>query len=100
MTSIADLALLALDLPECGWTPEDGDKSDIAKYAAQFLLAKSDMLLDYFSIEIDKVCAIAPHTPKLCIMISWLGNCRSNQHAEWCSSWSQYLVRNVPVGLF
>lgn len=49
------MALLALDLPECGWTPEDGDKVDIAKYACQFLISKAEMLLEYFSIEIDKV---------------------------------------------
>ncbi|XP_067929049.1 DNA mismatch repair protein Mlh1-like [Watersipora subatra] len=53
-TSIKELALLALQLPECGWTPQDGDKQDIAQYACQFLLAKAAMLSEYFSLEIDK----------------------------------------------
>ena len=52
--------MLALQLPECGWSPEDGDKEDIAKYASQFLMTKSSMLLDYFSIEIDKVSGYLP----------------------------------------
>ena len=50
-----DLAMLALNSPESGWTPEDGPKHDLAQYVASSLQSKSEMLSDYFSLEIDQV---------------------------------------------
>ncbi|XP_075068728.1 DNA mismatch repair protein Mlh1 [Mixophyes fleayi] len=51
---IYDLAMLALDIPESGWTEEDGPKESLAEYIVQFLQKKSEMLKDYFSLEIDE----------------------------------------------
>ncbi|KAK3727044.1 hypothetical protein QZH41_012541 [Actinostola sp. cb2023] len=50
---IYELAMMALDSSESGWTEEDGSKDDLASYITDFLKKKSEMLLDYFSIEID-----------------------------------------------
>ena len=55
--SLYDLSLLALDLPQSGWSPDDGPKEEMASYIHKFLLTKAEMLFDYFSIEIDEVCA-------------------------------------------
>ncbi|KAF6100185.1 mutL-like protein 1 [Phyllostomus discolor] len=49
-----DLAMLALDSPESGWTEEDGPKEGLAEYIVEFLKKKSEMLADYFSLEIDE----------------------------------------------
>ncbi|GAB1597995.1 DNA mismatch repair protein Mlh1-like [Argonauta hians] len=49
-----DLALLALDLEECGWTEADGTKEDLADYIVKFLSTKREMLQDYFSLDIDE----------------------------------------------
>nr|XP_022306543.1 DNA mismatch repair protein Mlh1-like [Crassostrea virginica]XP_022306544.1 DNA mismatch repair protein Mlh1-like [Crassostrea virginica]XP_022306545.1 DNA mismatch repair protein Mlh1-like [Crassostrea virginica] len=51
---IHDLAMLALDLEESGWSEADGPKDDLAKYIVDFLKSKAEMLSDYFSIEIDQ----------------------------------------------
>ncbi|KAM9308878.1 DNA mismatch repair protein Mlh1 [Gastrophryne carolinensis] len=51
---IYDLAMLALDSPESGWTEEDGPKEGLAEYIVQFLQKKTEMLRDYFSLEIDE----------------------------------------------
>ncbi|XP_056376356.1 DNA mismatch repair protein Mlh1 isoform X2 [Hyla sarda] len=51
---IYELAMLALDSPESGWTEEDGPKEGLAEYIVQFLQKKSEMLKDYFSLEIDE----------------------------------------------
>ncbi|XP_069331609.1 DNA mismatch repair protein Mlh1 isoform X6 [Eulemur rufifrons] len=48
-----DLAMLALDSPESGWTEEDGPKEGLAEYIVEFLKKKAEMLADYFSLEID-----------------------------------------------
>ena len=45
-----DLAMIALDNPECGWEPEDGDKEVLARKTAKLFKSKMDMLDDYFSI--------------------------------------------------
>lgn len=45
--------MLALDSPESGWTEEDGPKEGLAEYIVQFLQKKSEMLKDYFSLEIE-----------------------------------------------
>uniref|UniRef100_A0A452TJP2 DNA mismatch repair protein MLH1 n=1 Tax=Ursus maritimus TaxID=29073 RepID=A0A452TJP2_URSMA len=49
-----DLAMLALDSPESGWTEEDGPKEGLAEYIVEFLKKKAEMLADYFSLEIDE----------------------------------------------
>lgn len=49
---IFDIMMLALDDPESQWSPEDGEKSYIAKRCTKLLISKSDMLDDYFSIKI------------------------------------------------
>ena len=46
--------MLALDLEESGWTEEDGPKENLATYIVNHLKEKADMLLDYFSMEIDQ----------------------------------------------
>lgn len=47
--------MLALDSPESGWTEEDGPKEGLAEYIVEFLKRKTEMLADYFSLEIDEV---------------------------------------------
>lgn len=52
---IYELAMLALDSEESGWTESDGPKPELAQYVVNLLRSKAEMLLDYFSLEIDKV---------------------------------------------
>ncbi|WAQ94718.1 MLH1-like protein, partial [Mya arenaria] len=52
---IYELAMMALEMEESGWTDGDGPREDLASYIVNFLSSKADLLLDYFSIEIDKV---------------------------------------------
>ncbi|XP_008945033.1 PREDICTED: DNA mismatch repair protein Mlh1, partial [Merops nubicus] len=49
-----DLSMLALEDPESGWTEEDGPKEGLAEYIVEFLKKKTEMLKDYFSLEIDE----------------------------------------------
>ncbi|XP_057306377.1 DNA mismatch repair protein Mlh1-like [Hydractinia symbiolongicarpus] len=51
---IYELSLLALDSPDSGWVPSDGDKTDLARYVVDLLSSKSEMLLDYFSLKINE----------------------------------------------
>ncbi|CAH3116955.1 unnamed protein product [Porites lobata] len=51
---VYELAMLALDCEESGWTEEDGPKDELAAYIVNLLKGKAAMLLDYFSLEIDK----------------------------------------------
>ncbi|XP_050306304.1 DNA mismatch repair protein Mlh1 [Anthonomus grandis grandis] len=51
--SIKELALLGLDLPETGWTEEDGPKEELANRINEILIEKSPMLNEYFSLNID-----------------------------------------------
>lgn len=51
--SILELALIALDLPQTEWTPEDGDKKQLAERVVEILTEKREMLDEYFSLEID-----------------------------------------------
>ncbi|XP_052803937.1 DNA mismatch repair protein Mlh1-like isoform X2 [Mya arenaria] len=51
---IYELAMMALEMEESGWTDGDGPREDLASYIVNFLSSKADLLLDYFSIEIDK----------------------------------------------
>ncbi|CAI9582275.1 unnamed protein product [Staurois parvus] len=51
---IYDLAMLAFDSPESGWTEEDGPKEGLAEYIVQFLQKKvRNVERDYFSLEIE-----------------------------------------------
>lgn len=52
--SIFELAMIALDKPEAGWTPEDGEKAVLAKRITEILTEKGPMLEDYFSMVIDE----------------------------------------------
>ncbi|XP_050702936.1 DNA mismatch repair protein Mlh1-like [Eriocheir sinensis] len=52
--SVQDLAHIALDLPESGWSEGDGDKGDLAGYIKALLSSKAEMLDDYFSLRIDE----------------------------------------------
>ena len=52
---IYEMSLMALDSAESGWTEADGPKSDLAKYIVDFLTSKTEMLDDYFSMQLDKV---------------------------------------------
>ncbi|NXE50516.1 MLH1 protein, partial [Casuarius casuarius] len=49
-----ELAMLALEDPESGWTEEDGPKEGLAEYIVEFLKKKTEMLKDYFSLEINE----------------------------------------------
>lgn len=49
-----DLAMLALHSEESGWTEDDGPKEGLAQYIVDFLKKKTEMLGDYFSVEIDQ----------------------------------------------
>ncbi|OWK59218.1 DNA mismatch repair protein Mlh1 isoform X1 [Lonchura striata] len=49
-----ELSMLALEDPESGWTEEDGPKEELAEYIVEFLKKKTEMLKDYFSLEIDE----------------------------------------------
>lgn len=51
---VAELVRMVLDTEESGWEPEDGDKDELARYTSEFLASKADMLLDYFSVEINE----------------------------------------------
>lgn len=59
--SVYELALIALDMPETDWTPEDGEKTELAKRVTEILADKAPMLRDYFSMNIDEdmnLCSI------------------------------------------
>ncbi|XP_025158348.1 DNA mismatch repair protein Mlh1 isoform X2 [Harpegnathos saltator] len=53
--SLFDLAMIALDSGDTGWTEEDGPKEELAARVKELLLEKADMMNEYFSIVIDKV---------------------------------------------
>ncbi|XP_030850458.1 DNA mismatch repair protein Mlh1 [Strongylocentrotus purpuratus] len=58
---IFELAMIALDSAESGWSESDGPKDQLAQYIVDFLKSKADMLNDYFSIVIDEegnLCSI------------------------------------------
>lgn len=48
-----ELAMIALDSEEAGWTEADGSKDELAHSVKELLLSKAEMLEDYFSMEID-----------------------------------------------
>ncbi|XP_002735708.1 DNA mismatch repair protein Mlh1 [Saccoglossus kowalevskii] len=49
-----ELAMIALDLEESGWSESDGPKEDLGQYIVDFFKSKKEMLLDYFSMEVDE----------------------------------------------
>jgi len=51
---VRQLAMIALDSDESGWTEADGDKSELADFMTQMLVSKRQLLDDYFSLEIDE----------------------------------------------
>ena len=55
---IFELATLALDSEESGWTESDGPKDQLARYIVDFLQSKAEMLNDYFSMEVDEVIGV------------------------------------------
>jgi len=52
---VIDLALLALEQEEAGWSPEDGDKEELARHVVDMLDSKKEMLADYFSLELEMI---------------------------------------------
>ena len=52
---VLDLALLGLELEEVGWVPEDGEKASIAEQVCCKLGEQSDMLAEYFSLELETI---------------------------------------------
>ena len=50
--SLKDLARIALDSKDSGWTEADGSKEDLAEFVEKSLLDKAEMLDDYFSVEL------------------------------------------------
>lgn len=52
--SISELAVLALNSQDSGWSEEDGPKEELAEYIETFLKTKAEMLADYFSLQIDE----------------------------------------------
>lgn len=46
--------MMAMDQKENGWRPDDGDKGELAEKVARLLGSKSEMLDDYFSLQIDR----------------------------------------------
>lgn len=78
--SIYELGLIALDLPEAGWTEDLGEKTDLATKISTLLINKAPMLLDYFSMEIDtngNLCNIPILLGKFIFdcYLSWLNQC-------------------------
>lgn len=61
--------MLALEDPESGWTEEDGPKEGLAEYIVEFLKKKTEMLKDYFSLEIDEVTAIASDSKQMVLHV-------------------------------
>ncbi|XP_065885951.1 DNA mismatch repair protein Mlh1-like [Dysidea avara] len=51
---INQLSMLMLESSESGWTEDDGPKDTLAKYIKDLLCNKTDMLKDYFSMEINE----------------------------------------------
>ncbi|XP_071956008.1 DNA mismatch repair protein Mlh1-like [Antedon mediterranea] len=58
---IHELAMLALESDESGWTEADGTKEELATYIKDLLTSKAEMMKEYFSIEINQeemLCSI------------------------------------------
>jgi len=68
--SVHELAVLALDSADSGWTPSDGQKPDLAQFVVDLLVSKADMLADYFSLQISQVSAHFQFHFHFCLDIS------------------------------
>lgn len=51
---MSSLALLAMEQKGNGWRPDDGPKDELAEKVSKLLTCKSEMLDDYFSLQIDE----------------------------------------------
>lgn len=47
--------MMILNNTESGWTEDDGPKEELAKSIEDFHIGKSEMLKDYYSLEISEV---------------------------------------------
>lgn len=52
--SIKELALVGLDSEKCGWTEEDGPKSELANRISEVLVEKAPLLKEYYGLLINK----------------------------------------------
>ncbi|XP_017073269.1 DNA mismatch repair protein Mlh1 [Drosophila eugracilis] len=52
--SVTELLMLSLDSEAAGWTPEDGDKTELAASAAEILLKKAPIMREYFGLRISE----------------------------------------------
>ena len=52
---VCDLAMLAVEDPESGWKPEDGEKSELVDQVVKILKQHKEMLADYFSLEMEDI---------------------------------------------
>ncbi|XP_059610469.1 DNA mismatch repair protein Mlh1 [Phlebotomus argentipes] len=50
---LEDLAMMALDSEESGWTPEDGEKSDLVQLTVEILCEKAPIMKDYYNLIIN-----------------------------------------------
>ena len=50
-----DLAMLAVEDPESGWKPEDGEKGELVDQVVNVLEGHKEMLADYFSLEMEDI---------------------------------------------
>jgi len=64
--SLHELAVLALDSADSGWSPSDGPKQELAQFAVDLLVSKADMLADYFSLQISQVSQLLSVSLSLC----------------------------------
>ncbi|XP_016957723.1 DNA mismatch repair protein Mlh1 [Drosophila biarmipes] len=51
---LKELLMLSLDSEAAGWTPEDGDKGELAASAAEILLKKAPIMREYFGLRISE----------------------------------------------
>jgi len=49
--SICTVLTLRLGMPNSGWKPEHGDKAEVASAVTELLMSKSEMISEYFSVE-------------------------------------------------
>ncbi|XP_018791900.1 PREDICTED: DNA mismatch repair protein Mlh1 [Bactrocera latifrons] len=51
---IRELVRIALECEEAGWSPEDGDKMELAESACKILIEKAPIMREYFSLRINE----------------------------------------------
>ncbi|XP_017061507.1 DNA mismatch repair protein Mlh1 [Drosophila ficusphila] len=52
---LKELLVLSLDSEAAGWTPEDGDKAELAASAAEILVKKAPIMREYFGLRISEM---------------------------------------------